>query len=55
MKKWRGLSDEKADEELAQIQLEQSMFEDSNYSADPFVDVNESNNPEEGEGEEDEV
>lgn len=55
LKKWRGLSDEKADEELAQIQLEQSMFEDSNYSADPFADVNEPNNPEEGEGEEDEI
>lgn len=31
LKKWRGLSDEEANKELEQIQLEQSMFEDSNY------------------------
>lgn len=31
LKKWRGLSDEEASDELAQIQLEQNMFEDSNY------------------------
>lgn len=31
LKKWRGLSDEEASKELAQIQLEQNMFEDSNY------------------------
>lgn len=31
LKKWRGLSDEEASKELAQIQLEQNMFEDSSY------------------------
>lgn len=31
LKKWRGLSDEEITAELEQIQLEQNMFEDSNY------------------------
>lgn len=31
LKKWRGLTDEEATKELEQIQLEQNMFEDSNY------------------------
>ena len=36
MKKWRLLSDDKANEELKQIALEKQLFEDSGFSEDDF-------------------
>lgn len=39
MKKWRLLSDDKANEELKQIALEKQLFEDSGFSEDDFANM----------------